>query len=392
MAGNLFDVFVVGSTDPSPAGETRLAAALSSKHGVPLATVSKAISGKNLRAGQALDQAQAQALVRQLQGIGAVTVIRPAGASGRPNTQSHLPPQATPQPPRGPSPTPPSPAFSPLTPSPLATDNAAAFGPPLGTGGNAKATHAGTAFPSPRPSTMAPNASAFEPPRGNTPLITRARPIGTPMPGTKTAMEDGGMAEPPGPRLELARGDKGGSNDELSGLRKLPTQASAANLREVGVQGGSGVGMDADPKNLNLVRCAQHGLYYDKTKSSGCRKCLAQAREQAGSFEARNAEVRVGGDLRKKPMNRAFLGLGFALFIGLLPASYYAFGPGASAAKQCRVEQEILSRQPGTEEILQRFDELDTQVVAHRDRALRNTAIVWLAVAGIAMAGWYKIT
>ena len=61
MPGNLFDVFVVGSSDPSAAGETRLAAALSAKHGVPLATVSKAISAKNLRAGQGLEQAQAQA-------------------------------------------------------------------------------------------------------------------------------------------------------------------------------------------------------------------------------------------------------------------------------------------------------------------------------------------
>jgi len=88
MAGNLFDVFVVGATDPSTAGETRLAAALSAKHGVPLATVAKAISAKNLRAGQSLDQAQAQALVRHLQSIGAVTVIRPVTAKpgGQPST------------------------------------------------------------------------------------------------------------------------------------------------------------------------------------------------------------------------------------------------------------------------------------------------------------------
>ena len=83
MAGQLFDVFVVGSADPSPAGETRLSSALSSKHGVPLTTVAKAISAKNLRAGQSLEQAQAQALVRQLQVMGAVTVIRPAAGSPR---------------------------------------------------------------------------------------------------------------------------------------------------------------------------------------------------------------------------------------------------------------------------------------------------------------------
>ena len=91
MAGNLFDVFVVGSTDPSAAGETRLAAALSAKHGVPLATVAKAISAKNLRAGQSLERVQAQALVRQLQSIGAVTVIRTAGAGSRAAVQSPNP-------------------------------------------------------------------------------------------------------------------------------------------------------------------------------------------------------------------------------------------------------------------------------------------------------------
>ena len=89
MAGQRFDVFVVGSADPSPAGETRLASALSSKHGVPLATVAKAISAKNLRAGQSLEQAQAQALVRQLQVMGAVTVIRPA--AGLPRASAQMP-------------------------------------------------------------------------------------------------------------------------------------------------------------------------------------------------------------------------------------------------------------------------------------------------------------
>ena len=48
---------------------------------VPSATVAKAISAKNLRAGQSLEQAQAQALVRHLQSIGAVTVIRPVAAA-----------------------------------------------------------------------------------------------------------------------------------------------------------------------------------------------------------------------------------------------------------------------------------------------------------------------
>jgi hypothetical protein len=49
-------------------------------------------------------------------------------------------------------------------------------------------------------------------------------------------------------------------------------------------------------------------------------------------------------------------------------------------------------RQPGTAEIIHRFDELDRQVGESHDKATRNTAIVWVAVAGVAMLGWYKIT
>jgi hypothetical protein len=155
--------------------------------------------------------------------------------------------------------------------------------------------------------------------------------------------------------------------------------------------GSSGVAMDDDPKNLNLVRCVQHGLYYDKTKASGCRKCMSSARDIAAKFEARDAPVRIG-DFRGKPAKRAFLGLLFAVVLGFLPAAYYCFGPGATFARKLRVEQELLSRQPGTEEIIRRFDELDAQVGESRDKTTRNTAIVWVAVAGVAMLGWYKLT
>jgi hypothetical protein len=193
-----------------------------------------------------------------------------------------------------------------------------------------------------------------------------------------------------GPRLELARGDSTRPSDDVVQTRGTP---SAGSLRDIGATAASGVAMDEDPRNLNLVRCAQHGLYYDKTKASGCRKCMSLAREVAMSFENRNAPASLKlANLRDQPAKRAFIGLGVAVLLGLLPATYYAFGPGAAEARELRVRQEVLSRQPGTEEILHQFDELDEQVNRSRDRSTRNIALVWAATSMAAMAGWYKVT
>jgi len=416
MAGNLFDVFVVGSSDPSAAGETRLAAALSAKHGVPLATVSKAISAKNLRAGQSLEQAQAQALVRHLQSIGAVTVIRPAGvrAQGHATTQSQSPyvPRAQP------SPVPAQTANrgKVATPSPgsgwpgasLALGNDPTPAPPqLGapSGG-------GFSVPSISPASVGdpfapvtPGVSLsqtgthdpFQPKRATTPVlgvVSRPRPSPTPSPPGQNHPSGSGLALDltPGPKLELARGDRaGGSEEELSAARNRASSTSAGSLRDLGMGAASGVAMDEDPKNLNLVRCVQHGLYYDKSKASGCRKCLSSAREVVNKMTEQAEGFHVG-NLRRKPAQRAFLGLLFALVLGFLPAVYYCFGPGTAEVSKLRVEQELLSRQPGTEEIMRRFDELDVQVDDAHSQSTRKTSIVWVAVASVAMLGWYKIT
>ena len=105
-----------------------------------------------------------------------------------------------------------------------------------------------------------------------------------------------------------------------------------------------------------------------------------------------DARVLHMGNLRNKPGKRAFLGMLFALVLGFLPAVYYCFGPGAAEVRKLRVEQELLSRQSGTEEIIKRFDQLDSQVGDLHEQATRNTAIVWVAVASVSMLGWYKIT
>ena len=426
MPGNLFDVFVVGSSDPSAAGETRLAAALSAKHGVPLATVAKAISAKNLRAGQGLEQAQAQALVRHLQSIGAVTVIRPASAAGtRTQTYSPSPSQVSNVsnvPISQPSPSVPSPVARTkvATPSPGSGWPGAAVAlsdPPVPTASNLQLGDAGGGgFSVPplspassgdpfAPVTPAPlrislktgENDPFQPKRTTTPVLgvpARARQGATPAPpaGHETHPVASGLAldVSPGSKLELARGDRGGSEEDLASVGGR-SSSSAGSLRDLGMGAASGVAVDEDPKNLNLVRCVQHGLYYDKSKASGCRKCLSTAREVVSKMEEKATDFHVG-DFRRKPAKRAFLGLVFALVLGFLPAVYYCFGPGTTAVRKLRVEQELLSRQSGTEELMRRFDELDIQVGDAHSQSTRNTAIVWMAVTSVAMLGWYKIT
>ena len=415
MPGNLFDVFVVGSSDPSAAGETRLAAALSAKHGVPLATVSKAISAKNLRAGQSLEQAQAQALVKHLQSIGAVTVIRPSGAraQGQATTQSQAPYVPRSQP----SPVPAQTANrgKMATPSPgsgwpgasLVLGNDPAPAAPSGGGFNLPSlspASVGDPFAPVTPGVSLSQTGTndpFQPKRTTTPVLgipARPRQSPTPSPPGQTHPSGSGLALDVslGSKLELARGDRaGGSEEELSAARSRSASdsasASAGSLRDLGMGAASGVAMDEDPKNLNLVRCVQHGLYYDKSKASGCRKCLSSAREVANKMTEQAEGFHVG-NLRRKPGQRAFLGLVFALVLGFLPAVYYCFGPGTAEVRKLRVEQELLSRQPGTEEIMRRFDELDGQVDDAHGKSTRNTSIVWVAVASVAMLGWYKIT
>jgi hypothetical protein len=407
MAANLFDVFVVGSNDPSAAGETRLAAALSTKHGVPLPTVAKAIAAKNLRAGQGLEQAQAQALVRQLQGMGAVTVIRPAAGRSPANTGqspratqsmdkvSGVPPVASSAVSAVPSPSPGSswsdgllPGFSPAT---LPSSGGRGVGMP--SVGAAAADPFAPLAPAMSPQALAGGRDPFQPSHVPSPVVPTAR-ARTPPPAHQPVPSSSGLAlaVEPAPRIELARGGRGAPPDDEDVAVARPRQSmSASSLREMDAGGASGVVVDQDTKNINLVRCVQHGLYYDKTKASGCRKCLAGARGYVSKIEGKDDKLRVA-DFQGKPAKRAFLGLTLALLLGFLPAAYYCFGPGATEAGRLRLEQEMLSRQPGTEGTLRAFDDLDVQVRSSHERSSRNTAIVWFAVTGVAMLGWYRIT
>jgi hypothetical protein len=150
-----------------------------------------------------------------------------------------------------------------------------------------------------------------------------------------------------------------------------------------------------DTGNPNLVRCLRHGLRYDKSKSSGCLKCLSGARRMAAQIEDHSgiSQARAAPSfLRASPARRATLGLGFALVLGLLPAVFHAFRLGPAEAKRLRIEQEELSRRAGTDEVYRRFDELEDAVAESRRRAMRNTGLVWLVVSAGALAGWYRLT
>jgi hypothetical protein len=103
------------------------------------------------------------------------------------------------------------------------------------------------------------------------------------------------------------------------------------------------------------------------------------------------AVLRVG-ILRSKPAKRAFLGLVFALVLGFMPAAYYCFGPGSAKVREVRMKQELLSRRPGTEEVIAEFKNLDGTVDDLHNQATRNTAIIWMAITSVSLLGWYKIT
>src|SRR5690242_4584874 len=99
MAGPFFDVFVVGAADGSPAGLQALAIALSGPLGMPATAVTKALAERKLCAGRGLVQQDAQALVRELKPMGAVTVIRPAAPESPGLGRAAPPPPVRPAPP-----------------------------------------------------------------------------------------------------------------------------------------------------------------------------------------------------------------------------------------------------------------------------------------------------
>jgi hypothetical protein len=174
------------------------------------------------------------------------------------------------------------------------------------------------------------------------------------------------------------------------------TLAGAAGLNTskiTNTAGSSGLRLTDSETGDDNERCPVHGLLYDRRASTGCKKC--QLDKDAGKRSATRGAARAPdrvARLRDTPPRRAFLGISLALALGFLPAALYALKPAAGEVSRLRAEQADLSMRAGTEDNLRRFDELETLVDGSRDKAMRNTLIIWVLIGGAVMGAYYKIT
>jgi hypothetical protein len=421
MSAELYDVLVLGPAEANPVAEARLAAALAARNGLPITTIAQGLSEKNLGVGQGLDRMAAEALVAQLQSMGALTSIRrSAGAAFPPSSQ------LTPPPGQG---------FRPLGTPTGGSLQGAAPGSGLRIGGlGANPSSAGSLFKAPptspgaertptsgpglrplgvlRPDAAIPTpaapaariqtnglgvkvptgAGAFsfnEPPPGSRPRAT-ARAMAVAEPAPRAASPVATPAAPAGD--PFASPEAGVASLELdrerrpTGHRPAVSVAGASGLNNpklVAPKNASGLEV-AGAKKDHVERCPKHGLLYDARKSSACRKCLVDGRKAVDDGPA--------GNLRSSPGRRALLGILFALVLGFAPAAYYARGPGAAEVNRLRAEQQHLSSGPGSEATMRRFDELEEQVLASRRKSMQFTLAVWVAASGLLLGVWYKIT
>jgi hypothetical protein len=386
MAGPFFDVFVVGATDPSPAGVAALTTALAGPLGMPGALITKGLSERKLCAGKGLVQADAQALVRELKALGANTLIRPTSPNDAP-TRLAAPPARPGAPP--PRPAPPGPATQ-VSGPPTVNDP---FAPPP-SGPQELSLGSGPKSPIPGDSTFAGPMSS--------PDLALSLNTGTGLPQPPPPVGHDPFAGGPeveDPRLEL---DVAPPRPKAPVAEPAPPPArpssslpgaSALNLNRMAASSSaSGLSVDkAVAAEAYRVRCDKHGLLYDTRKASGCAKCMEKGRKLSAALEERNAPIRIA-DFTDSPAKRAFIGLAFALVVGFIPAAYHAFRMGAKDIHRLREEQELLSRKPATEEIVKRFHDLDVLVENQTSRSTRTTAILWMVVTGGTLVGWYRIT
>ena len=377
MAGPGFDVFVVGAADSSTAGQARLAASLASHLGLPPAAVAKGLAERRLRAANNVDQAAAQALVRDLKGLGATTVVRPATPPTSTSQQAFAAAGAPAAPMSAPAPAPGASTYDPFGPPPSS-------GGSLGSGGDARF--------GPPPSAPGLLVTTGAPPRGAAPPPPAARPAAAPAAAPAVTNQAFHASEIEDAPLEL---DTSKTNGE--GFRKAPiTIAGAGGIQTAAklfnTSSASGLAVDAEAAgDPNRVRCPKHGLIYDTRKASGCSKCLAPARQVAARIATQAQGVKIA-DFGEDATRRALIGMGVALVVGLIPAAYHALRMGARDIHRLRDEQELLSRKPATDETLARFDAIESDVKRTKSRAMRNTGLVWLVVAGGTLVGWYRLT
>ena len=141
----------------------------------------------------------------------------------------------------------------------------------------------------------------------------------------------------------------------------------------------------------DTTRCPIHGLAYDRSRASGCVRCLAPVRSQVRTLVDASDDVDSGRP-GQPAVRRAFMGLGLALLLGFLPAAYYARSSNRRDLESLRAQQAALSARAATPELLARFDELDAQVQAGHLRGAGRTLLIWIVVGGLVGAAWFKLS
>jgi hypothetical protein len=379
MPGELYDVLVLGPMEATPSAEARLATALAGLNGAPLTAIAQGLAEKNLSVGEALDRTAAEALLRQLQTMGALTSIRRA-SGGFPQV-SLTPPQTF----RGGG-TPAgalqgwSPGSGPKGPGPERPPSTGQGLRPLGS----TAGHPGR-IPTDGLGHRVPTGAGFnmtEPssrPRGSARPMAPGAPTLAPPPAADPFANPEGV----GP-IELDRDRKPVASQRPYRPEQQSGSGSSGlfNPKLVASKAASGLDL-AGSKQSTVERCPRHGLLYDSARSSACRKCLSDGRAALGD---------TPGTLRSSPARRALLGILFALLLGFLPAAYYARVPGAAEVTQLRAEQQELSKALGNEKTMQRFDQIEELVAASYSKSKRNTLLIWIAAGGLLLIVWYRVT
>jgi hypothetical protein len=390
IMGALFDVFVVG---PARSAEpTAVATALASRLGMAAHVIAKGLADRKLCAGQSLEAGPAQNLVRDLRGLGAMTMMQPSvgsAAGAAPKPASSARPSVLL---RGAQP---SPETAPLTVE--AGEASDPFAPPPS--GNIARPPSGAApdpfAPPPSGNFAAPGSGSAPDPfsaPGSSPgikLDTAAAPARRPRPAPPSRSQDTGLDEP---SLELDTQPRGATNDFQQQQPRTVGGAAALNVgRLTATSAASGLSVDSHmAAEAYRIKCSKHGLFFDTRKASGCAKCLEPGRRMGVAM----AEQARGFKLAEfdNPVKRAFLGLALALAIGFIPAAYHALGMGSREMRRLREEQEAVSHRPATEEIARRFEDLDAAVGDAKGRYMRNTGIIWIFISGGALAGWFRLT
>lgn len=383
----LYDVFVVGSKDPSAVAQMHVAAALAKHFQAPVADVAQAIASRNLRAGKAMDEAQARVLSQQLAGLGAETELRPSVGASRQRVPTQTNVRAA-------------------TTAEIAVSSLPTLANIPGTDPVGRDPFS-TAHPHPQSVTSGtyaavPTLGSLSPQTGT---ATAVRPPAATRAGSSGARNPFASPDETMPKLELARPTAssraavetaevpkvrapGGGTDHM---RFGPADSTVSGVEVAGRDHHDGShGQHGDGK-AHTVRCAKHGLYYDARASSGCRKCLEPAKQVARKLERSALGFRLMA-LRDNPAKRAGWGLTLALALGFIPAAWHALAFGRPAVRALRAEQAVLSQKVGTEEVIKRYHGLDQRVQEEHARHRRNTALVWVVLAGGALAGWYRVT